>query len=382
MRVIIHKQIEVLERLIPTWEILHKKFRDITVFQDISWLKSWWNFESKKSNISPYIVEIKNEDRTVGILPFYLSLVEFANLTFRILQPMGNHRSDYIIPILSKACSSDELLDLAFNAIYKDQKSWDYIEWDDIPESATFARFLTKSSFKFYVEGRRHNTCPYFVLNGDFEVAKSQFNYKLLKDVLYKERKLKREGIVTFSRVLNEEEIEPIMNKLFELHNKRWQGTPTPSQFRYAEEREYALCAAKELHKSRLLNLAYICLNNEIIAVNFGMMDGKKSYFYLHAFDIAYRKYSPGQLLLYYLVQQACREKLKVIDLMRGDEGYKGKWRTGVNHNVKYEFFNRSLKSRAYRFLFHQSRNQRIIRKVSAVFTMMRSLARHRTSTH
>jgi hypothetical protein len=48
LEVIIHKEIDSLEKVLPKWETLKEGYREITVFQDISWIKSWWYYKSKK----------------------------------------------------------------------------------------------------------------------------------------------------------------------------------------------------------------------------------------------------------------------------------------------------------------------------------------------
>ena len=48
MEVMIHKKIDILEEILPEWNILQQKFRDITIFQDLSWLKGWWESKRQK----------------------------------------------------------------------------------------------------------------------------------------------------------------------------------------------------------------------------------------------------------------------------------------------------------------------------------------------
>ena len=69
MDVIIHKQIDAIENIFPNWERLREEFHEVTVFQDINWIKSWWTYKSKQTQITPYIIEIKAGEKTIGILP-------------------------------------------------------------------------------------------------------------------------------------------------------------------------------------------------------------------------------------------------------------------------------------------------------------------------
>ena len=142
------------------------------------------------------------------------------------------------------------------------------------------------------------------------------------------------------------------MNKFFELHCERWKNTDTPSVFRYEEEREHAIQSAKGLFKSNLLHLSLISSNDEIVVIHFGMSDGKRIYWYLHAINPEYGKYSPGNLLVYYLILEACKEGYEIVDFLRGDEDYKYKWGSIEKFNVQYILFNRSIKSKLLKSIY------------------------------
>ncbi len=353
MEVIIHKEIKILKRILPEWSRLKKEFQDVTVFQDISWIQSWWEFEQKKREITPYIVEIKKENKTIGIIPLYCSMKKFVNVNFRVLKPIGSVHSDYLIPILSKEHSPQEQLEKAFEKIYEDKDHWDCLDLGDIPEGSVFDTSLNieLSGRLKLAKRKRTDVCPFLLISGDTETVRSKFNKKFLKGLLYYDRKLKREGELDFHKVENELEIEPIMNKFFRLHRKRWENTNTPSKFEDTKEREYAMRAAKSLFQSKLLYLAYLTHNDEIIVAHFGMADGKTNYLYLHAMNMEYRKFPVGHLFVYYLIQNSCKENYEIIDFLRGDEGYKEKWGTTDKFNVEYLFFSRSLKSLLFKMI-------------------------------
>src|SRR5690625_1162006 len=143
MDIIIHHKIESLEKVLPKWEELKNNFHNITVFQDINWIKNWWEYKNKKGEtIEPYIIEIKDGQKTIGIIPLYRSLNNFAGLNFRVLKLIGTDLSDYLIPIISKKYSVRKILDTVMKKMYEYRTSWDYIEWSDIPEESIFDSFF------------------------------------------------------------------------------------------------------------------------------------------------------------------------------------------------------------------------------------------------
>ena len=85
MDVVIHKRIDFFDKIFLDWETLKEEFQEITVFQDFNWIKLWWVYKSKQSKLIPYIVEVKEEDKTIGIISLYIS----NKFIFRVLKPMG-----------------------------------------------------------------------------------------------------------------------------------------------------------------------------------------------------------------------------------------------------------------------------------------------------
>ncbi|MBD3107670.1 GNAT family N-acetyltransferase [Bacillus sp. AGMB 02131] len=352
MNIYEHNDISSLDKILNNWSELNKDYHDITIFQDVNWLKSWWEYKTKQRTIIPYILEIKQSNEIVGVFPLYIHVITLAGVNFRILKPVGSELSDYLVPILSKNYSAEEALNLVFAKIMKDKTNWDYFDWGNIPEYSCFDKFLNKKlSSNSKLKRNRIEACPYFKINKDIMKTINNFDQKWLKDIYYKERKIKRSGKLVYQKVITEEEIEPIMKKLFDLHCKRWEKTDTPSRFQSATERDFLLSAAINLHKAKLLHLSYLSHNDEIIAIHFGMSDGKKFYYYIPTFDMNFAKYSVGQLLIYNLILQAGREGCDVFDFLRGNEAYKYKWGASNRYNVRYICFNRTIKSTLFKYM-------------------------------
>lgn len=361
MEGIIHNRIEVLEEIMPKKEQLNEMFHETTVFQSIDWMKSWLEYKKKSKEIIPYIVEIVEGHKTVGIFPLYLSEKEFANFHFRVLRPIGDVESDYLLPILSKEHSSEEILKKAVETVFKDKENWDCIDWGDIPKNSIFDKVLSNfltNPYSTFITRKKTEVCPFLMLNHDFGTIKHKIDKQLLGQTLSKEKKMIKNGQLKLCKVEKSIEIDSVMEKLFDIHCERWRNTRTPSKFESIEMRKYTLQVAKRLHKTGLLHLTYLRQNNKIISVHFGMADGKRLYFYTPAFDINFQKYSVGSILMYRLIQLSCQEGYEVFDFMRGNEGYKWLWGAEEKSNVRYTVFNnkaRSLLFKLVRKTYHSS---------------------------
>lgn len=352
--IIIHEQIQSLESMMPEWTNLKEDFHNITVFQDIDWIKNWWEYKLLKQDmIKPYIIEIKEKEKIIGIIPLYCSLHNFAGLNFRVLKPIGSELSDYLIPIVSKKYSIQKILDMVMKKLNEHRTSWDYIEWSDIPAKSAFDCFfndyyINNSSL---IKRKQTFTCPFLKFDNSFNETQQNFGKRHIKEVLYKERRLSRNGNLRFEKVNNKKEIEPILSKLFEFHYDRWKSTLTPSRYRLAEERDFIIQTAKDFYDKDLLELSYLSFNNEIIAAEFGMTDGKRRYLYLHGINPKYKKHSIGHILAYHLIKMAYEDEHEIMDFLRGNQSYKKQWGTSDEYNIKYIIYNESLKSNLFKMI-------------------------------
>src|SRR5690625_1472585 len=144
MEVVIHRHIDALTELIPEYNELKSEFREITVFHEVQSLICWWNHYKTIENISPFIVEVKKENKKIGILPLYVSEKKFASKRFRIIRPNGINEAIYLIPILLKKYSTNEIIKVAMEKLNKENANWDCIHWCDLPEGTNLDNFLKK----------------------------------------------------------------------------------------------------------------------------------------------------------------------------------------------------------------------------------------------
>ena len=90
MEVIIHKKVDSFNKIFPEWRLLKEEFHETTIFQDINWIKSWWNYKSSQDDITPYIIEVRKGDKTIGIVPLYTTITNYMGMGFRVLKPIGS----------------------------------------------------------------------------------------------------------------------------------------------------------------------------------------------------------------------------------------------------------------------------------------------------
>jgi len=77
------------------------------------------------------------------------------------------------------------------------------------------------------------------------------------------------------------------------------------------------------IRNSNLVKLPAIHVGDKLIALAVCLVNDNKIYYLAPAYDYEYAKYSPGRVLLHYILVDAFRTKCKLVDFGPGDEAYK-----------------------------------------------------------
>jgi hypothetical protein len=135
---------------------------------------------------------------------------------------------------------------------------------------------------------------------------------------------LGREGTVSFSHLVNWDEIEPALASFNLAHVARFLAMGRISNIVSAQRRAFLSELARLLSRSGWLVLSQMLLSDRSIAWNYGFQFQGSWFWYQPTFDTAYERASPGYCLLSEIVSDACgRAEIRVVDLGLGAEGYK-----------------------------------------------------------
>ena len=93
----------------------------------------------------------------------------------------------------------------------------------------------------------------------------------------------------------------------------------------------------KEGVKDIKTHLSSLVLNNELIAIHWGVIYKKRFYYLLLSMQEGQlNKYSPGRLLISLLIRWSISKKLEVFDFTLGGESYKKSWSNKNSYLFNY----------------------------------------------
>jgi CelD/BcsL family acetyltransferase involved in cellulose biosynthesis len=117
--------------------------------------------------------------------------------------------------------------------------------------------------------------------------------------------------------------MENWVSEFCNIHVRRWAGTTTPSVFGDINKQEFLLECLKAWNKENILVRFAIKIDNKRISFVIGLIENETLIHHSTTFDPAYRHFSPGRSIIYYIAGWMAENKLNILDFGNGDEGYK-----------------------------------------------------------
>ncbi|HVV66170.1 MAG TPA: GNAT family N-acetyltransferase [Rhizomicrobium sp.] len=168
-----------------------------------------------------------------------------------------------------------------------------------------------------------------------------------LKEGQRKRQRLSEIGTLRFRIATDPDEIRRVFAVFARQKSRRYRETLGVPGFDVPGQLSYYSNLALQL-SGRGAQLAYLEVGGEVIATAWSLIADRRLYYLMCAYEGgAWRRFSPGSLLLEDLVGWAARNGLEAFDLGIGDEAYKLKWRQEALA-LSQSLVARTLKGRAY----------------------------------
>ena len=293
---------------------------NISFFQTFSWQKYW--YENCGLNISNIIVLLYKDENLVCILPLN---IEKKNI-FKVLNWNGFPFSDYNSPIIKKYFHLTKYhFDLIINEI-KERYKFDSIYLINLNNISYLGKEIIPitKSFKLI-----------FSEKNEFKNIISKFE----KKTLYEKKRLMKLSEVLIDLDPDDKTKDEIIN--FFIYEKKKQLNRTHA-WNYLDNKIY-LNYIINLKKLDPINIHFSCLKfkNKIVASHIGYKHNNKFYYIFPVYKLKYKKYSTGNILLYYLIKNCINHNFQSYDYTIGNELYKKRISNtyGIFYNY-IDFFN------------------------------------------
>ena len=282
-------------------------------FQTYHWQKSWFKQmkKYKRKSISIYVIVVKNDQETLFILPFCIYKILFI----KVLSWSGFPFSDYNAPLINKNLNINKY---DFNYIWKliikkNKNKYDCISLVNQPN------MINNKPNPFFYYLKTHKSGLYSGIN-----LKNSLIYKNneLSDIRYQKNRLNKIGNLQFKFAKDKNEKKKVLRFLIQNKILQYKKTNAWNLFEINAYKKFFI----QCNLMFNINLSYLTLDRKIIAAHSGYVYDQKYYYLFPTYDINFKKYSPGKILLKYLIDDCKKNNLKYFDFTIGSEDYKKNW--------------------------------------------------------
>ena len=272
----------------------------------------------------PLLLGVFDGATAIGLAPFVISRQRLNGLLpVRTIRFFHSTQSDYC-EIIARRGMREAVLHAVMDHLRRERASWDLLMLREIPDRQGVAEAY-ESAFAAAGMGWFRNVasiCYPIDLPDTWDNYYAALGKKHQKGYRYYTNKLRERGGFEFG-VAGPQEFGPLLDRFFELHQKRWNVVSLPGSFGDPAHRQTMEAVLRNMFDEGLLRLLFLRFDGKVIAAAVRFSDGNTLYGWLEGFDPDFGMFRIGNTFNYLTVQYAIENRYKVYDLMRGAHSYK-----------------------------------------------------------
>ncbi len=303
-------------------------------FQRWEWLGSWWRAYQQQHML--HILKVKRDGETIAFAPW---CVEKRVGMGRTLQFLGSgkactdHLSLLVRPVdTQEVCDAIALWLVDVNA--ENQSAvpkrliWDAIELIGVDKNDDPINCLVQSMQSRGLAVEQTDGMGCYVIDvpnqwEDYLGLRSKSGRREIRQSL----KNVDDGTIVVRKIRAESELDEFWDQFVDLHQRRRHASGTTGCFDHPPFGQFLRGAASELLKSGLLELVVASIDDVPVATQFAVADDDCWYFYQSGMNPDASHVRPGLSIFCHAIRDAIQSGRKRVDMMRGDESYKLRWR-------------------------------------------------------
>ena len=299
---------EAFESLAGEWDSLVRAMARPSPFLLHGWLVEWWGHYGRAGRLSVTIA--RRGDRLVGAAPLFL----VRRRGIRVARFLGGHESalaDLLIAEDEPEATGHLLLDEV------SRQAFDYVDLFGIPQESVLGRLGCVPLIE------RVEAPVLLMPDGWDEVYSAKTSSKKRNLHRRRLRQLGEIGTVEFRVGRTREELEPMLETAFHLHDLRWRGRPDGSTFGTEAGRQFHRAALRRLAPAGFLRILLMTVGDRPAAFHYFFALDRTMVVHRLGFDPELSRYSPGLVATLETLRIAAGEALTRVEFLGGNERYK-----------------------------------------------------------
>jgi CelD/BcsL family acetyltransferase involved in cellulose biosynthesis len=317
MQVVEVTDLAALSGLATPWRALLAQAVDPTPFQSFEWQATWWRHHGSGRL---WVLAAYDNGVMVGLMPLHIT--RYRGTPLRQVRFLGAPLSDFQ-EILAAPGFETAARD-AFVTHLRDQAHrWDFCDFADQRMGTSLTSGEMPNGLRRLLV--HHRVCPYIPLGDSWDGLLKRLSKNTRSNLGRRRRQIQKQFRAEYD-VATAETLAPAMEELFRLHNARWRRRGVAGAFAGARKQAFHHEVAQQFVERGWLRLHRLRLDGETRAAFYCFQLGARVYYYLSGFDVAFGKYSIGNVLMAQAIERAIGDGAREFDFLRGDETYKLAW--------------------------------------------------------
>ena len=306
------------------WTALLKRSKSDTVFLTWEWMYTWW--ECFKENKQLFVLTVYDENENlVGIAPLCMDKKKIGGITvLHYLRFLGTMpiSSDHLDFILYQG-REKEVLETIVEYLFQ-ENTWDLCILSNIPSTSLTGKLLKEIMGKRPFQSEISQVCPYIPLPTRIEDFQSSLSGNMRNTIKRRRRNLqKKYNSFEFVTWENPDEIDGAMEKMFELHEKRWMVVRHRGNFARNDVRGFHKKIAGMFLNSDMLRLYFLRVQGKDVAALYTFKYNNKLFYYQGGWVPELSGDNVGSILTTLVIEDAINNGYSEYDFLRGTEDYK-----------------------------------------------------------
>jgi CelD/BcsL family acetyltransferase involved in cellulose biosynthesis len=201
-------------------------------------------------------------------------------------------------------------------------------------------RAAREMGYRFVV--RPFQRSPYLEIAGDWGAYESRLSRSLLDDIRRSRRRLARLGAVQVDVLDGTGQLEERLAEVFAVEASGWKGRSQTAIRSRPETAAFYADVAGWAATHGMLRLFFLRLEGRPIAAFYALVARGTCHLLKGGYDPAFRRHSPGKVLMHELVAHAFRERLTRVEFHGDADAYKLFWAGAVREHKRFEAFSPS----------------------------------------
>lgn len=296
------------------WRVAEQEFKPF-VFHTYDWCQTWYE-KKGHGNSNLFIFVVKKHGQIEAIFPFCLNSI----LSVKVLSLLGGRLADYQAPLVK---STNEL-----------QTIWSKIE-PYLPKHDVLSLNRLPVSFSLFTKGIKGQIQTLEIptaaiyLPTEKTALEECISKRKIKDLRRYERRLSEYGYLSFDVYETFYPESDIINFLIEQKKLQYKKTGVRNILADNKVEKFyrELSEINSGDSGVKVHLSTLRIGKKIIAAHLGLVHQGHFYYLMPSYlDDELSKFSPGSVLLYFLIRWSVENKFEVFDLTIGNESYKSSW--------------------------------------------------------